>query len=152
MDAITSLSRLLPLATLFAVSASSSWAQTSISDRAAVTNLLSRRSAAEAESFQRTLTAIRQHGNLPGFGPNTGFVSTSELLFGAASETDKAILKAAWDAMDNPDREEATILARAAYFGGLEGAFVRTARIETVASLAKPADWRSFVLAGFKTN
>jgi hypothetical protein len=64
------------------------------------------------------LEAMEAHSG-PSFGANTGYVATEQVLLGSLSGSEGDTLRSAWSNMNGFDRESFLILARAAYFGGL---------------------------------
>lgn len=84
----------------------------------ALAYIMAHRSPEEASALVHALEALQDHSG-PSFGANTGYIATEQVILGSLSGAEGDTLHAAWSNMSDFDKQSFTILARAAYFGGL---------------------------------
>lgn len=90
------------------------------SEAGAITSILSRRSAEEGRALLHTLLNL-ENKNVDGDASRAyGFAVTEEIIVGNTDADKRDMVRNAWSGMSNFDKESFTILARDAYFGGID--------------------------------
>jgi len=90
------------------------------SEAGAITSILSRLSADEGRALLHTLLNL-ENKNVDGDASRAyGFAVTEEIIIGNTDPDKRETVRGAWSKMGNFDKESFTILARDAYFGGID--------------------------------
>lgn len=92
---------------------------TSRSEVGAIASILSRLNDEQGRTVIRVLESLENKGNAEGATAAYGMMNTEKLLLDNVQPVDSATFSAAWSGMGSFDKESLAILARDAYFGGI---------------------------------
>ncbi|RYG37092.1 hypothetical protein EON81_07740 [bacterium] len=92
---------------------------TSRSEVGAIASILSRLNEGQGRIVVRILENLENRGNSIGASAAYGMMNTEKLLVENVEASDKDAFVSTWSAMNSFDKESLSILARDAYFGGI---------------------------------
>ncbi|CAN5729788.1 hypothetical protein BH11ARM2_BH11ARM2_31040 [soil metagenome] len=122
MKTITLISALCLAGAAFAQDTATSSVQgfaTSRSEVGAIASILSRLNDEQGRVVIRILESLENKGNTDKSTPAYGMMNTEKLLLDNVQDADRATFDSAWSGMGSFDKESLAILARDAYFGGI---------------------------------